>query len=753
MSKYFSSSKRGELTEIKDDLNSSDESRKKEALKKLIADMTVGKDVSMLFSDVVKCMTTSNLELKKLVYLYLLNYAKSQPEIAILAVNTFVIDSQNFNPLIRALAIRTMGCIRVDSISEYLCEPLRKALKDADPYVKKTAAICVAKLHDINPDLVVEQGFLDALRDLLSDSNPMVVSNTIAAITEINETIKVEPFKVHSGYASKLLTAINECSEWGQVFILQALANYLPKDAREAENIAERVTPRLQHSNAAVVLAAVRVILNLFNYMEDEAVKLLCKKMGPPLVTLLSKEAEVQYVALRNINLIIQKRPSILAYEMRVFFCKYNDPLYVKLEKLEIMIMLCSDRNVEQVLMELKEYATEADVEFVRKSVRVIGRCAIKLEKAADRCISVLMDLIQTKVNYIVQEAIIVIKDIFRKYPNRYERIISALCENLETLDEPEAKASMIWILGEYAERIENTGEILESFLENFGEENSQVQLQLLTASVKLFLKRPKESQQLVQNVLELTTSNHRNPDIRDRGFLYWRLLSFDPEAAKKVVLSERPLISEQSTMLDGSLLDKLLANISTLSSVYHKTPETFVSKLKDVTKQKTQVEEDNEEEAFIVDLGGPPQTQSSAPGGSSSTSDILDLSGIDKDLPSVDDPLSFLSGISTASTKPVVPAKAIWLTSEQSLGLQISGAFSRRDQRVIMDLTLHNLSSLPMSDFAVQFNKNTFGLSPSSPNIPLARLMPGESANHSQEVFVGQPNHINPSITSRTLR
>lgn len=138
--------------------------------------------------------------------------------------------------------------------------------------------------------------------------------------------------------------------------------------------------------------------------------------------------------------------------------------------------------------MEFKEYATEVDVDFVRKAVRAIGRCAIKLERAAERCISVLLELIKIKVNYVVQEAIIVIKDIFRRYPNTYyifpclffssfgwgagrgcttkdcklefilyhiqslfevlnlchfcsyESIIATLCENLDTLDEPEAK-------------------------------------------------------------------------------------------------------------------------------------------------------------------------------------------------------------------------------------------------------------------------------------------------------------------------
>jgi hypothetical protein len=88
-SKYFTTTKKGEMAELKADLQSDKKERKKEAIKKIIANMTVGKDVSSLFADVVNCMQTDNLELKKLVYLYLMNYAKSQPDLAILAVNTF----------------------------------------------------------------------------------------------------------------------------------------------------------------------------------------------------------------------------------------------------------------------------------------------------------------------------------------------------------------------------------------------------------------------------------------------------------------------------------------------------------------------------------------------------------------------------------------------------------------------------------------------------------------------------------------
>ena len=63
-----------------------------------------------------------------------------------------------------------------------------------------------------------------------------------------------------------------------------------------------------------------------------------------------------------------------------------------------------------QVLAELKEYATEVDVDFVRKAVRAIGRCAIKVEPSAEKCVGTLLELINTKVNYVVQEAIVVIK-------------------------------------------------------------------------------------------------------------------------------------------------------------------------------------------------------------------------------------------------------------------------------------------------------------------------------------------------------
>ncbi|KAJ8312347.1 hypothetical protein KUTeg_009720 [Tegillarca granosa] len=628
---YFTTTKKGEIFELKAELNSDKKDKKKEAVKKVIASMTVGKDVSALFPDVVNCIQTDNLELKKLVYLYLMNYAKSQPDMAIMAVNTFVKDCDDSNPLIRALAVRTMGCIRVDKIIDYLCDPLRKCLKDEDPYVRKTAA---------------------------------------------------------------------------------------------------RVTPRLAHANAAVVLSAIKVIMKFLEMLEQgsDYVIQLVKKLSPPLVTLLSAEPEIQYV----------------------FFVKYNDPIFVKLEKLDIMIRLTNQGNIAQVLAELKEYATEVDVDFVRKSVRAIGRCAIKVEQASERCVSTLLDLIQTKVNYVVQEAIVVIKDIFRKYPNKYESIIATLCENLDTLDEPEARASMIWIIGEYAERIDNADELLESFLDGFQDENAQVQLQLLTAIVKLFLKRPTDTQELVQQVLSLATQDSDNPDLRDRGYIYWRLLSTDPAAAKEVVLAEKPLISEETDLIEPTLLDELICHIASLASVYHKPPNAGNV---DEENAQANVEAAPPQTAGAqptvipdIDLGGPSMQQQQQMYGSPAHSQTpvqgsgLDiLGGLDSLLgPTVagGDTLGGLNDIfGMSASNSYVPPQEVWLPAAKGKGLEIHGTFSRKQGQIFMEFNFTNKAMQPMSGFAIQFNKNSFGLQPAQPLAVQSPLHPNNSVNTSLQM------------------
>ena len=173
-----------------------------------------------------------------------------------------------------------------------------------------------------------------------------------------------------------------------------------------------------------------------------------------------------------------------------------------------------------------RRYASEVDIDFVRKAVRSIGRLAIKVESAADMCIDALLELIDTKVTYVVQEAIIVTKDIFRRYPGRYEGIIPKLCENIDALDEPEAKAAIIWIIGQFADKIENSDELLDDLVFTFLEETTEVQLALLTAVVKLFIFKPNST--TAKDVVHSVVSR-RKSCVRRRITHYSRGVALSP--------------------------------------------------------------------------------------------------------------------------------------------------------------------------------------------------------------------------------
>lgn len=363
-----------------------------------------------------------------------------------------------------------------------------------------------------------------------------------------------------------------------------------------------------------------------------------------------------------------------------------------------------------------------------------------------------LLELIQTKVNYIVQEAIIVIKDIFRKYPNQYESIIATLCENLDTLDEPEAKASMIWIIGEYAERIDNADELLDAFVDGFDDETAQVQLQLLTATVKLFLKRPNETQEMVQKVLRKATEESDNPDLRDRGYVYWRLLSANPEAANAVVLAEKPVISDDTYALDATILDELISKISTLASVYHKVPSAFVvrstgSELRDHAEEDAAADEEDNDGGSggsddpsggpvdLLDMGGLSVSASPAPAAAPTppaSAGLVDIFGGPPAAP--------------VAAAPVVQKKVL-MNAQQGKGLVLKGVFTRRNATFVLDLDIENQGATPIAGIAIQLNKSTFGVAPAQPQIMFPQpLAPGQSTAHVLAMGV-TPAQVNASV------
>ena len=585
---FLQGPRKGETFELKNGLVSQYRGERKDAIQRVIQAMTVGKDVSALFPDVLKNIATYDLEQKKLVYLYLMNYAKTHPELCILAVNTFVQDTEDPNPLIRALAIRTMGCIRVAKMVDYMEIPLLRTLKDDNPYVRKTAAICVAKLFDLNSEMCIEFGFLSELSKLIKDPNPMVVANALNALFEIkdmNTNPDLEIIEVNKGMVSNLLMCLNECTEWGRITILTTLNDYKAETSDEANHIIERIIPQLQHVNPSVVLSSIKAIINQLDSISVTAQRSsILKKLSAPLVSLVSSSIpEAQYVGLKNIRIILEKYPQILSKELRVFFIKYSDPLYLKLEKLEIMVRLANDSNSTLLLGELKEYAMEFESSLVAKAIRSIGTVAIKLTGCVIKSVNLICSLIdQRGGDLIINESIIVLTNILRRYPGKNDLItliVPIISNHTSELSKNEALSGYIWLLGEYPKYFSQLKQNLLDLIDGFLDYESLLQLNILTTIVKINLSIENQTySNYLQKVLEMATKDCENADVRDKAYIYWRLLSSSSkESHKQIILSKLPPIKTTIASFNPVVLEALVKELSTLASVYHKPSFTFI--------------------------------------------------------------------------------------------------------------------------------------------------------------------------------
>lgn len=201
-------------------LDSSSLAEKLDAMKRVVALLSLGKDASRLFPAVVKNIVCPAAGVKKLVYLYLVHYAEAQPELALLSLNTFQKDVGHSHPPIRALALRVLSAIRVPAVLPIVTFAVTTAAGDASPYVRQTAAAAVAKVYALDAESVEE--LLPPLTRLLGDASMTVVAAAVAAWTEVAP----QRYDLLHPHYRRLCRALPGMEPWAQGTVVAALLRY-----------------------------------------------------------------------------------------------------------------------------------------------------------------------------------------------------------------------------------------------------------------------------------------------------------------------------------------------------------------------------------------------------------------------------------------------------------------------------------------------------------------------------------------------
>lgn len=114
--------------------------QRRQLFQRVIQYLTIGIDMSPLFSDVIMNAHTTDMATKKMLYHYITYYAQAKADLALLTVNTLQKDGRDENPVIRGLAIRSMASLRVPDLVEYLVSDVKSDVTRSD----EECGVCLA---------------------------------------------------------------------------------------------------------------------------------------------------------------------------------------------------------------------------------------------------------------------------------------------------------------------------------------------------------------------------------------------------------------------------------------------------------------------------------------------------------------------------------------------------------------------------------------------------------------------------------
>lgn len=474
------------------------------------------------FSSVVKNVASPNIEIKKLVYIYLLNHAEQEPDLALLSINTIQKSLSDGNPQVRALALKTMSGIRVPVISQIVSLAIKKGLGDMSPYVRKAAALAIPKCYRLDPNTMPQ--LLDYLSTLLGDKQYYVAGAAVKAFMEICPERLDLIHKHYRGLVKKLV----DMDEWSQLVTLRLMTIYsrkcFPKRTRivrttskkngtrgfygdegsegeedtetgeeiqvldpDLELLLKSIRPLLQSRNSAVVVAVTRCYVNLGTQ------EYISSAIGP-LVALLRGPQDIQHIALYNIVSVCLTRPEAFVKYSSHFLVRSTDPPQVWELKLEILTLIFphSDAYLKSLILnELEHFSGGSDKELVREAVRAIGRCAQSDARTSARCLSLLLKQITSLDGNLVAESLTVIRHLIQQDPTPHTGTVIRLAKNLDTATNPRARASIIWLVGEFSgiDGENNIApDVLRILAKGFADEAEAAKLQIVLLAAKVYL-------------------------------------------------------------------------------------------------------------------------------------------------------------------------------------------------------------------------------------------------------------------------
>lgn len=503
-------------------LNSRNNREVRDGLKCLMTAVAVGDatlDPQSYFPDVVKTVNSDDLRIRRLVGLYLNRYAQTDPDLALLVVNSLQKLSSDINPEIRAFSLKALSDMGLKSLEPIILHGLKKCVTDPSPVVRSEVAYSILKLYNSAYD-EFEEEFITLLKSLMADAEPRVVSS---AIVTFKEHFSDNLDWLH-GHYRRYCSIIDKLDSNAQLYTIKLLTRY-----------GKRFLPRPILQNASDASAKIELPDNLqdipfdsftVSYHDDlklflDNMKILAFSNNPNVIlecfnsylqlstigTL--KHTKLPQALLRFVNdsslddsTRISLLQSVLYFstidstlfedDYKTFFLYPHDSKMVGTFKLKVLSALITENNGVQILSECKSYVySEYSVTIKSNALKTVGIIGQIKTEWGDKILKWLLKSLENNSTdkYVLDTMVNVIRVLLHMFPQQNFKAIFKLSKILENKDllHDKARAGIIWLFGEIA-RLEFAlcPDILRRLVRDFTFEEKNCRLQIVLLAAKL---------------------------------------------------------------------------------------------------------------------------------------------------------------------------------------------------------------------------------------------------------------------------
>lgn len=587
---YFE--KKGEVNELKRSIKglmdkpsiSNDDMQ--EMLKKIIAIMTLGIDLSSLFTDVLMFSYTTDLISKKMIYLFIMNYAETNEDMAIMAINTFLKDCAAKDGKTRGLALRTLCSLRVPVALEYVKQQVLSLIDDRDPYVRKVAVLGCLKLYYLDNKFFEEQHLQDRLYNLIKDPNRNVVDSVIHALNEI--MMEEGGMATNSKIIFYLMNRFEEFDNYGKQTILGLLIKYKPKNDDEIINFMNLLDESLKRNHIPLRMAIISVFVH-FTIEHTVLFEQVVQRVAPILISIACMaEDEELYNVLYHV--LIFTRCGYKQYfqkQYKLFFIKASDKNFNQRLKIEILVNLVNVDNIGAITEELVQYTGDKDSSFAKYAINGLGELIKKFPDTSVTILKVLLSFISMNKKDIIKQINTVLKDVL-PYVEKLPRELTNVFETFyDDHKEEESVLTLLCIIGLIPDKIVNAPYILDSIIDALDERDSKYSIEtalcLLNAVVRTFVLRPGETLPVLSKLYGLIFNDEKEfcneVDLVERASFYYNMLQTNVEGLKEI-FQHKPVVVENSYEAELKLKHEIKDyGLNDLRIIYKKSEELFIKK------------------------------------------------------------------------------------------------------------------------------------------------------------------------------